>query len=213
VHGLVFIFCAPLLIFGGTENTGSYFNVMRSLTHFGRYRGRQVQFLCFVLSDSFWDVPRASGSIFMFCATKLIFGGTEGLGSRFHVLCSRTHFKRYRGSRVLFLWFALVGLFWGILIACCAAPCSAVLAPFDTRGDSYFTNLKGPPVNPTAVGRVAACRSCAAQQTIAILFWAIPRASGPIFMLCRAADLFSAVPSVSGLVLLFLLSRTHSRRY
>jgi hypothetical protein len=56
----------------------------------------------------------------------------------------------------------------GILIACCAAPCSAVLAPFDARGDSCFTNLEGPPVNPTDVGRAAACRSCAAQQTIAI---------------------------------------------
>jgi hypothetical protein len=61
--------------------------------------------------DPFWDVPRASGPIFMFCATRLIFGDTDGIESRFHVLRSRTRFGGYRGRRVKFSCFALPGPF------------------------------------------------------------------------------------------------------
>jgi hypothetical protein len=94
--GLVFMFCAP----------GQYF---------GRYRGCQVLLSCFALADSFWAVPRApvavfmfcapdtflavpraSSPVFMFCAPGLFLGVTEGFGSRFHVLRSRTHYGRYR---------------------------------------------------------------------------------------------------------------------
>jgi Transposase family tnp2 len=35
------------------------------------------------------------------------FPGIKSVGSRFHVLRSRTHFQRYRGRGVLFSWFAL----------------------------------------------------------------------------------------------------------
>jgi hypothetical protein len=45
--------------------------------------------------------------VFMFCAPGLIFYDTEGVGSCFHVLCSQTHFRRFRGRRVLFSCFAL----------------------------------------------------------------------------------------------------------
>jgi hypothetical protein len=38
----------------------------------------------------------------MFRAPGLIFGGTEGVGSRFQVLRARTYFRWYRGRRVLF---------------------------------------------------------------------------------------------------------------
>jgi hypothetical protein len=41
-----------------------------------------------------------SGPVFMFCTPGLIFGGTEGIWSRFHVLQSRTRIRRYRGHRV-----------------------------------------------------------------------------------------------------------------
>jgi hypothetical protein len=44
----------------------------------------------------------------MFCAPGLDFGGTEGVGFRFHVLRSRTRFRRYRGRRVPFSCFALL---------------------------------------------------------------------------------------------------------
>jgi hypothetical protein len=57
-----------------------------------------------VLSDSFSAVPRA---MVQFCALGLIFGGTEGAGSNFNVLLSRTHFRRYRGHQVQFSYFAL----------------------------------------------------------------------------------------------------------
>jgi hypothetical protein len=48
------------------------------------------------------------GPVFMFCASGLIFGGNEAVGSHFHVLRARTRFWRYRGvmSRfhVLHVW-------------------------------------------------------------------------------------------------------------
>jgi hypothetical protein len=98
--GLVLMFCAPGLVFSGTEGPGSRFHVLRSRTHFRRYRGRRVPFSFFTLPDSFSAVPRASGPVFMFCVSGLIFSGTEDVESRFHVLRSRTHFRRYRGPRV-----------------------------------------------------------------------------------------------------------------
>jgi hypothetical protein len=104
--GLVFMFCAPGLIFGGTEGVGSLFHVLCPQTHFRRYRGRRVPFSCFVPPDSFSVVPRASSTVFMFCATRLVFGGTKGVPSRFHVLRARTRFGRYRGCRVPFSSFA-----------------------------------------------------------------------------------------------------------
>jgi hypothetical protein len=159
--GHIFMFCDLTLIFDGTEGAGSRFNVLRSQTRFGTYRGRwvpfasfalpdtfscfafpdcfsavlrvsgqvfifrfrthfwryrgcRVPFSCFALSDSFWAVPTASGPIFKFCAPGLFFGGTNGIGSRFLFFCFRTHFRLYRGCRVLFSCFALPDLFWRV---------------------------------------------------------------------------------------------------
>jgi hypothetical protein len=105
--GPVFMFCVPRLVFGDTENVRSRFHVLRSRTLFWRYRGRRVPCSCFVPPYSFSTVPRASGPVFMFCASGLVFGGTEGVVSRFHVFCSRTRFRRYRTRRVLFSCFLL----------------------------------------------------------------------------------------------------------
>jgi hypothetical protein len=105
--GPVFIFCAARLFFGGTEGVGSHFHFLRARTHFRRYRGRQVPFSCFPLSDSFSAVPRASGPVFMFCATRLVFGGTEGVGLVF-IFCAPGHdLRRKRGCRTSFSCFAL----------------------------------------------------------------------------------------------------------
>jgi hypothetical protein len=104
--GPVFMFCAPGLVFGGTEGVGSRFHSLHAQTHFRRYRGRRVPFSCFVFPDSFSAEPRASDHIFMFCATGLVFGGSEGVGSCFHILRSQTRFRRYRGRRVPFSCFA-----------------------------------------------------------------------------------------------------------
>jgi hypothetical protein len=92
--GPIFMFCAAGLVFGGVECVGSRFHVLRGQTHFRRYRGRRVPFSCFVLPDSFSVVPSASGPVLITCAPGIIFDGTEGVGSCFHVLRSRSHFRR-----------------------------------------------------------------------------------------------------------------------
>jgi hypothetical protein len=99
---LIFIFYAPRVVFGGIEGVGSHFYVLHTLTHFRRYRGRRVSFLCFAHPYSFSAVPRASGPIFMFCAPGLVFDGAECVVSRFHVLRARTNFRRYRGRPISF---------------------------------------------------------------------------------------------------------------
>jgi hypothetical protein len=114
VLGLVFKFCATGHVFGGTEGVGTRFQVLRSRTRFWRYRGRRVPFLCFALQDSFWALPRAPGPVFIFCAPGLISGSTEGVGSRFQVLRSRIHFRRYRGRRGSFSCFAVPDSFWAV---------------------------------------------------------------------------------------------------
>jgi hypothetical protein len=95
------------LIFGRTEGVGSRLYVLCSWTRCRLYRVRRVPFSCFELPDSFLAVPRALCPVFMFCAPGLGVSGTEGVGPRFHVLRSRTRFRRYRGRRVPFLSFAL----------------------------------------------------------------------------------------------------------
>jgi hypothetical protein len=112
--GPVFMFCAPELVFGGTEGVGSCFHVLRSRTHFRRYRGRRVPLPCFALPDSFSAVPRASGPVFKFCSPEHVFGGIEGVGSLFHVLLSRTRFRRYRWRRDPFSRFALRDTFLAV---------------------------------------------------------------------------------------------------
>jgi hypothetical protein len=47
----------------------------------------------------------------MFCAPGLIFGDPEGVGSRFHIWCARTSFRRYQGRRVPFSFFARMNSF------------------------------------------------------------------------------------------------------
>jgi hypothetical protein len=90
----VFIFCASKLILGGTEGVGFSFHILRIGTRFGRYRGCLALFSCCALPKSFSTVPRVSSLVFMCCTHRLIFGGSEGIGSRFIVFCSRTHFRQ-----------------------------------------------------------------------------------------------------------------------
>jgi hypothetical protein len=109
------MFCAPGLVFDGTEGVCSYFHVLRARTHFRRYRGRQVPFI-------------------KFCAPELIFGGTEGVCSRVHVLRARTHFRRYRGPQLPFSYFATQTHFWRyrgrrVLFQCLARPDSFPMVP------------------------------------------------------------------------------------
>jgi hypothetical protein len=101
------MFCTPGHVFGGSGDIGSRFHVLRPRTRFWRYGGHQVPFSCLALPDALWAVRRASGPVSMFCAPELVFGGTEGVGSRFHVLRSRSRFYRYQGRRVPISCFAL----------------------------------------------------------------------------------------------------------
>jgi hypothetical protein len=109
--GLVFMFCAPALIFGCTEGVVSRFHVLRSRTRCRRCRMRRVPLSCFALLNSFSTVPRALVPVFMFCAPGLVFSGAECVASRFHVLRSRIHFSRYRRRRFTFSYFALPNSF------------------------------------------------------------------------------------------------------
>jgi hypothetical protein len=105
--GTVFLFCAPELIFDDTGGVVSRFHVLHSRSHFRRYQGRRVPFSCFSRPDSFTVVTRASGPVVMFCSPGHVFGGAEGVGSRFHVLRSRTLFRRFQRRRVPSPYFVL----------------------------------------------------------------------------------------------------------
>jgi hypothetical protein len=171
----IFLFCAPGLIFVGTEGVGSRFHVLCSRTRFRRYRGRRVPFSCFVLPNSFSAVPRASGPVFMFCDSGLVFGGTKRAGSRFHVLRARTRFRQHRGSRVLFSFFA-PGLIFGSTEG--AGSRFHVL-----RSRTHFRLNRGRRVP----------FSCFAPPDS---FSAVPRASGPVFLFCAPGLIFVGTEGV-----------------
>jgi hypothetical protein len=98
----VFMFYAHGLVWGCTEGARPHFHVLRSRNGLGTYQRRKGPFSSFSLPDMFLAVSRASGPVFIFCAPRLILGGTVGDGSRFHVLRSRTRFRQYRGHWVPF---------------------------------------------------------------------------------------------------------------
>jgi hypothetical protein len=50
----------------------------------------------------------------MFCSSGLVFDGTEGIGSYFHVLRFLTYFRQYRGHLVSFTYFVLPDSFWAV---------------------------------------------------------------------------------------------------
>jgi hypothetical protein len=93
--GPVFMFSVPGLVLIGTVGVDTRFHVLRCRTHFRRYRGRPFPFTCFPLSEMFSAISSASGPVFIFSAPGHVSGGTEGVESHFHVLCSRTRFRRY----------------------------------------------------------------------------------------------------------------------
>jgi hypothetical protein len=111
------MFCIAGLVFGCKEAVGSCFHVLRSRTHFRQYRGRRVPSSCFASPISFSTVPRASGPVFIFLAPGLVFGGTKGVRTHFHVLRFRARFLRYGGRRVSISFFALPNSFSGAPMA------------------------------------------------------------------------------------------------
>jgi hypothetical protein len=247
--GHVFMSCASEIVFSGTVGVGSLFQVLRFRTHFQRYRWRPIAFSCFPLPDMFLAVSRVSGPVFMFCAPRhvfggtevigsilmfcvpgLIFGGTKGVGSRFHVLRSRSRFRRYRGRRVPFSCFALPDSFSAIqrasgLIFIFSLPDSFLAEPsvsypvfmFSAPGHvfggtegvrSRFHGLRSwTPFRRCRVRRVS--DSCFGRPNS---FSAIPRASGPVFKFCTPGFVFGGTEGVESLFHV-LRSRTPFRRY
>jgi hypothetical protein len=233
--GPIFMFCAPILIFGGTEDVQSCFHVLRSWTHFRRYgrlrvpfscfarpdsfstetrvpgcrfhvlrsrsrfpryRGRQVTFSSFARPDSFSTVPRVSGPVFMFCAPGHVFYVVECVGSRFHVLCAQTHFRRSRGRQVLLsCFFRCRGR--RVSFSCFARPKS-----FSTE-----TRVLGAVV-PWYRGRHVTF-SCFAHLDS---FSAVLRSSGPVLLFCAPGHVFSVAECV-GYRFHVLCVQTHFRRY
>jgi hypothetical protein len=135
-----FMFCAPRFIFGGTEGVDSRSHLLRYRIHFRRFRWRRVLISCFASFASpytFSAVPRPSAPVFMFCATRLVFDGTEDVRFRFHILRSRTRFQRYGWRWVPFSCFALPDSFSADLRS--SGPdfmyCVPVLVFGDTEGD------------------------------------------------------------------------------
>jgi hypothetical protein len=226
----VFLFCAPGLVFGGTEGVGSRLHVLRVRTRFQQYRGRRVPFSYFAITDSFSAVPTASGPVFIFCALGLVFVGTEGVGSRFHVLRARTRFRRYRGSRVPFSCFARPNLFLAVPRA--FDPVFLFYAPglvfrgtegvgsrfHILRPRTRFRRLEGVGSlfhvlrAQTRFRRYRGHRvpfSCFARPN---LFLAVPRAFDPVFLFCAPGLIFGGTEGV-GSHFNILRSRTRFRRY
>jgi hypothetical protein len=65
-----------------------------------------------VLLNSFSTVPNASCPVFIFCPSGLVFGGSEGVRSRFHILRPPTHYCRCQVRMVPFSCLALPGSFF-----------------------------------------------------------------------------------------------------
>jgi hypothetical protein len=209
--GLVFLFCATGLIFDGTEGVGSRFLVLHAQTRFRRFRGRQVPFSCFARPDSFSAVPSASGPVFLFCVPGLIFGGTEGIRSRFDVMRSGTSFRRYRGRRVPFLRFALPNSFSTVPRA--SGPVFRFCAPelvFGGTGGvrSCFLAFSA----RTRFRRFRGRRVPFSWFALPDSFSAVPGASGPVFMFCAPELVFGGTKCV-GSRFLVLCSQTRFRWY
>jgi hypothetical protein len=191
----IFMFCVPKLIFNGTEGVRFRFNILRFQTRFLRYRVCQVQFSCFAFSDSFSVVPSASRLVFMFCTPGLIFGGSEGIRSRFNVFRSRTCFWRRGGRQVPFSFFALPVTFSAVFRA------SGPVFIFCTS-ELVFGNIEGVETR----FHVLRCRSCFPRYRghpmpfsyfpLPDMFSAVPRASSPIFTFCSPILVFGGIEGV-----------------
>jgi hypothetical protein len=190
-----FMFYAPGLIFGGTEGVGSRFHVLRPQTRFRRYRGGRVPFSCFALPNSFSAVPSGSGPVFMFCAPGLVFGGTEGVGSRFHVLRARSHFRRYRGCRFPFSCFARLDPFSAVPGRRVPLSCFALPDSF-----SAVRRASGPVFMFSAPGLVFGGTEGVGSRFHVLRagthFSAVPRTWGPVFIFCAPGLIFGGTEGV-----------------
>jgi hypothetical protein len=175
------MFCAPGHVFGGTEGVGSRFHALRNRTSFRRFRGRRFPFSCLARPVSIPAVPRALGHVFMFCAPGLILGVAECVRSCFHVLQARTSFRRYRGRRVLFSYFALPHSFPAI-------PRASSLVLMFSASALVFGGTEGVESRShifrsrTCFGPCGGRRVPFSCFALPDMFSEVPKASGPVFI-------------------------------
>jgi hypothetical protein len=209
--GAVFMFCAPALVFGGAEGVGSRFQVLRSRTRFRLIRGRRDPFSCFALPNSFSAVTRASVPIFMFCALGHVFNGAECVGSRFHVLPSRTRFRRCGGRRVPFSCFMLPNSFSAV--SGMSGPVFKFCAP-----GLVFGGAEGVGSRFDVFHRRTRFRRCGGRRVpfsyfaLPDLFTAVRSASGPVFMFSAPELVFGGIGDV-GSCFQVLRSLTRFRQF
>jgi hypothetical protein len=139
------------------------------------------------------------------CPFELIFGGTEGVGSSFYVLRSRTRFLRYRGRWVQFSCFALLDPIWAVPRASGQVLCFTFLYPFSavpSSSDPVIMFL----APRLAFGGIEGVRSSfhVLHSRAHFLRYQGRRVQFSCFAL---PDLFSAIPRVSGLVFMFCAPR------
>jgi hypothetical protein len=189
----VIMFCAPRHVSDGAEGIGSRFHVFAP--------------------EHVSTVGRASGPIFIFFSsrTRVRRGGSEGVGSSLQVLRSRTHFRGYRGRRVLFSCFALLDTFLAVRkasgpIFLFCAPGHAFCGADDVgtcfhvlRSRTRFQRYRGRLVPFSCFARLDAPA-------------AVPTVSGPIFVFCAPGHVFGGAEGV-GSCFRVLRSRTIFQRF
>jgi hypothetical protein len=204
--------CAPVLVIGGAEGIGSRVHVLRAHTCFRRYRGRQVPFSCCANPGSCSAVPRASGPIFMFCAPGLVFGGTEGVGSRFHVLRPNSFSMVPRALCPVFMFCAPEFVFGGseasgpVFTSC--APgfmfCTPGLVFGGTEGVGFLFHVLP---SWTLFRQYRGRRVPFSYFALPNSFSAVPRSYGSFFLFCAPGLIFDGTVGVLSRILV-LRSRT-----
>jgi hypothetical protein len=147
----------------------------------------------------------------MFCAPGLVLDGTGGAKSNFHFLRSWTRFGRFRGRRVKFSCFALLDSFWAVLRA--AGLVFIFCAPgLDFNGTEGVGSRFHVFRSQNRFGRYRGCRVPFSYFALPDSFWALPRASDPVFLFCPYGHFFDEVEGV-GSHFHVLRYRTRFRRY
>jgi hypothetical protein len=147
----------------------------------------------------------------MFCVPGHVFDANVGVGSRFHVLRARTHFRPYRGCRVSFSCYARPNSFSAVMRA--TSPVFMFYAPGLILGgnegvESYFHVLRSRSRFLWYRGRRVrfSCFACPDS------FSAVLRALGPLYMFCGPELILGDTDGV-GSHFHVLRGRTHFQYY
>jgi hypothetical protein len=168
-------------------------------------------FSSFARVDSFSAVPKASTPVFKFCALELIFGGIEGVVSRFHVLRARNHFRQYRGRRLSFSCFALPDSFSTVPRASAPVFKFCVLGLIFGRTEDVGSRFYVLRVQ-TNFRRYQGHRVPFSSFAFPYSFSAVPRASAPVFKHCAPRLIFGRTEGVVSRFLV-LRARNNFRRF